>query len=212
MFGASHKDPCAMFRLGLSSKGGNMALRIYLHICLCQRFEIWDPADFFSVQLPKILRPFSYLGAWCYLLLLLFLETPLSSSPKIPFSTVLILWDDTEFVWFRKDNITYLSLPFSGHLRISVQPSKILCDPAPGCCSLDHSRVPELRGAQPLVNKQDLLWSGREVALKLIRCLLTESFLWKFALYMWKDFVGREWGREKKTQGEELSHVHYETI
>lgn len=80
-----------MFRL--SSKVGNMALRIDLHIFPCQRFEIWDPADFsFSVQLPKILRPTSNTALFSSQSLML--STPLSSSPKTLLSTVLILWDD----------------------------------------------------------------------------------------------------------------------
>lgn len=51
MFGALHKDPCDMFLLGLTSRGGNMALQIDLHIFPCQKFEIWNPADFFFFAL-----------------------------------------------------------------------------------------------------------------------------------------------------------------
>lgn len=221
MFGASHKDPCAMFRLGLSSKGGNMALRIDLHIFPCQRFEIWDPANlFFSVQLPKILRPTS--NTAIFFSRSLMLSTPFAFPVDSSFIITQnpIVYCAYSMGWYQpqhlcdleKITLPALSLPFSAHLRSSGQSGKVWCDPASGCCPLDHSRAPELRGAQPLVNKQGLIWTGREVALKPIWCLLTESFLWKLALYTWKDFVGREWGREKKMQGEELSHVHYETI
>lgn len=46
MLGALHKDPRDVFLLGLSSRGGNMALQIDLHIFPCQKFEIWNPSDF----------------------------------------------------------------------------------------------------------------------------------------------------------------------
>lgn len=65
-----------------------------------------------------------------------------------------------------KITLPAISLLFSGHLRSSGQPGKVWCDPASGSSPLDHSRAPELRGAQPLVNKQGLIWLGREEALK----------------------------------------------
>lgn len=148
MFGASHEDPGAMFRL--SSKGGNMALRIDLHIFPCQRFEIWDPADFFfSVQLPKTLRPTS--NTAIFLSRSLMLSTPFAFPIDSSFfltQNPIVYWAYS-MGWYRPQHLCDLEkitlpavpLSFSGHLRSSGQPGKVWCDPASGHCPLDQSRA-----------------------------------------------------------------------